>query len=347
MYIRRLVIADIRNFEGGDRAADVSFTRPDGSHAGWTVVTGRNGAGKSTFLRALAAAVAGPEAAAKLLAQENSWVRNGAPTGSATVELEATDGLDGRSASRGATPAKTVTWTWPDAITPVALSELANGRAGPWAANPRGWFIAGYGAFRRAGGATSEAAREARAGAGHVALLASLFFEDAPIHDGVAWLTGLGAERGRASDALRAAVQRLADDQLMAEVGHSGGRQAIASGSRLALTLLLDLCRLLHERYGELPIDLFDLNRQSLTKGRHSAWRITEALLVHYAGLKAAGDEVEAGVYRSLILEQRFPSVIAFMLAMAGHKSARAGLSKSLRTVLEECPECARWIDQR
>ena len=65
MYIRKVWIENVRGF-GDDHRVKIDLERPGGKFAGWTVVAGRNGAGKSTFLKALALAVAGPTAARSL-----------------------------------------------------------------------------------------------------------------------------------------------------------------------------------------------------------------------------------------------------------------------------------------
>jgi hypothetical protein len=49
MYVRRIRIENVRCFRSGALAVDLDLRRPDGTFAGWTVVAGRNGAGKTTF----------------------------------------------------------------------------------------------------------------------------------------------------------------------------------------------------------------------------------------------------------------------------------------------------------
>jgi|SRR5450756_504072 len=58
MYVSNLKIQGIRSFVG-ERSVDLDFTRPDGSYAGWTVLAGRNGSGKTTMLQAIALGLAG------------------------------------------------------------------------------------------------------------------------------------------------------------------------------------------------------------------------------------------------------------------------------------------------
>ncbi|KJK58850.1 AAA family ATPase [Saccharothrix sp. ST-888] len=56
MYVARLGIDSIGGFRG-ERALDLDLTRPDGSHAGWTVFAGPNGSGKTALLHAVAHAL--------------------------------------------------------------------------------------------------------------------------------------------------------------------------------------------------------------------------------------------------------------------------------------------------
>ncbi|EFE74635.1 ATP-binding protein [Streptomyces sp. HCCB10043] len=58
MYVSRVYVENIKSFHG-PRVVDLTLTRPDGTHAGWTVLAGRNGSGKTTLLRALALALSG------------------------------------------------------------------------------------------------------------------------------------------------------------------------------------------------------------------------------------------------------------------------------------------------
>ncbi|ROO90025.1 hypothetical protein EDD29_7738 [Actinocorallia herbida] len=46
----------------GPRSVDLDLIRPDGGHAGWTVLAGRNASGKTTLLRAMALAFPAPQA---------------------------------------------------------------------------------------------------------------------------------------------------------------------------------------------------------------------------------------------------------------------------------------------
>lgn len=71
----------------GARSADLRLTRPDGAHAGWTVLAGRNGAGKTTLLRAIALALAGPFNARALMPSFDGWVTAGSEEGQVRAEI--------------------------------------------------------------------------------------------------------------------------------------------------------------------------------------------------------------------------------------------------------------------
>jgi ABC-type Mn2+/Zn2+ transport system ATPase subunit len=53
MYVAEVRLRGVKGFKPGGRDVHLSLARPDGSFAGWTVIAGRNGAGKSAFLVAL------------------------------------------------------------------------------------------------------------------------------------------------------------------------------------------------------------------------------------------------------------------------------------------------------
>jgi predicted ATP-binding protein involved in virulence len=83
MHVRKIQISNVRGF----REVDLDLTRPDGSLAGWTVLAGRNGSGKSTLLKAIALAVAGPEAARALYPSFADWMRSGSQEAAVGVHL--------------------------------------------------------------------------------------------------------------------------------------------------------------------------------------------------------------------------------------------------------------------
>ena len=204
MYVSRVRIDGVLGFHG-DRAVDLTLTRPDGSHAGWTVIAGRNGSGKTTLLRAVAIALCTPAQAYPLAPDLQSW-RSAEPgrielTVSLNIESEgvlrdlAADSVetvcawsapDGRPRSR-----PQVVWSRQAAGAPLAIPDAH------WEALAENQ-VAGYGPFRRL-------AREAPAEA---SALVTLFDDEAPLSEGIAWLV---AEHHRSLEGRDSAAETVAD----------------------------------------------------------------------------------------------------------------------------------------
>ena len=85
MYLTRLHLRNIKCFED----ADLAFPGKPGEHAGWHVLLGINGMGKSTLLQAMALAMLGPVSGSRLLKQPASWVREGSRYGEIRADLMA------------------------------------------------------------------------------------------------------------------------------------------------------------------------------------------------------------------------------------------------------------------
>lgn len=176
MYVSRVRLENIRGFSDR-RDVDLTLTRPDGSHVGWTVLAGRNGSGKTSLLRAIALAIGGPWLANNLIPDFRSWITVDQQRGSASVQLVASpedfqsaesprrEVLDaeifwevdqGRETSRpGSQPRMAGTFTSEEPKGPVDVPRDWS----PWQADPIGWFCAGYGPFRRLVGGSAEAQR--------------------------------------------------------------------------------------------------------------------------------------------------------------------------------------------
>lgn len=86
VYIKEIRVENVRGFHG-PRNVSLDLTRPDGSLAGWTVLAGRNGSGKTSLLRALSFAVGGPGVARNLIPDFAGWVSVGEPGAVAAVRL--------------------------------------------------------------------------------------------------------------------------------------------------------------------------------------------------------------------------------------------------------------------
>lgn len=222
MYLKRLTLQNIKCFE----RCELSFSPgEDGSYAGWHVLLGMNGTGKSTLLQAMALAMLGPISGARLLQQPATWVRTGADYGSIEAELAHNPNLDGVSTGQ---PRKTpydtrlfVSGMKPvkpaglDLVQPQVAQDPKLGKslnAGPYSGR-KGWFSAGYGPFRRLSGGGGEENASILYGGGREARHLTLFRESAALTNGEKWLITLYSQ---AVDPLLSADQRgLANSQLL------------------------------------------------------------------------------------------------------------------------------------
>lgn len=197
MYIERVVLSRIKGFE----KLDLDF-RAAGDHAGWCVVTGNNGSGKTALLRALSLAILGPEHARTLVPDLRGWVADGSDSGTISVELKPHHDYD--TTARGGHPLKGSFWaeaevsldraTGTVAAADVFRKKRKSALNGPWSNNTQGWLAVAYGPFRRLYGNSPEAARLALL-PGRIPRFATLFKEDATLDEGEKWLQDLQYKR--------------------------------------------------------------------------------------------------------------------------------------------------------
>jgi energy-coupling factor transporter ATP-binding protein EcfA2 len=201
MHVARLRITGIRGFYG-ERSVDLNFRRPDGSLAGWTVLAGRNGSGKSTVLQALALALSGPRSTSFIPSLADLM-----STGVAAADVKAT--LDISAADARLEPLPSVdaditneAWIHFDRRVPFpsegpppepqfhgrGIDSLTGfGDLSTIRPHSRGWLYAGYGPFRHLGMDGSWRSRRSRASKLAIQV-ASLFDETMPLTDAIDWL---------------------------------------------------------------------------------------------------------------------------------------------------------------
>jgi energy-coupling factor transporter ATP-binding protein EcfA2 len=285
MHISNVRLRNIRGFYD-KREVDLNLTRPDGSHAGWTVIAGRNGSGKTSLLRAIALAVSGPAVARSLVPDFEDWVTIGRPEASAEVRLSYDAGVD-RWSGAGRTPntAFLASLRWSadvnhDDAERRGMQPGLKGSGtrnyhtrGPWQDNPTGWFCAAYGPFRRLVGGSGDAQR-LMLSPGPVARLASLFHEDASLTEGVGWLVEqhLRSLEGRpGARALKNTAIRILGDGLLPDGyrivdvnseglwvrsdGHRFPLREMSDGYRTVAALVVDLIKQMNEAFGRIWLD--------------------------------------------------------------------------------------------
>ena len=293
MYISRVRLGNIRGFSGR-RNVDLTLTRPDGSHAGWTVLAGRNGSGKTSLLQAIALTVGGPRLAPNLIPDFRTWMTVGVQESWTALQLlTAPEDFQPANGERAKDLEVRMDWevdrdretsrpgSQPGLSGSIRINQLGvvmpgHSAASPWQADPIGWFCAAYGPFRRLVGGSTEAQR-LMSTPGTAARLASLFYEDASLTEGVQWLIDkhLRALEGKkwADDLGKTAIQIMADgllpdDYEVSEVdsdglwvisrGHRFPLREMSDGYRSTAALVVDLIKQFHDCYGDLHFEVRD-----------------------------------------------------------------------------------------
>lgn len=277
MQILEVQVDGVRGVPGGDDRLALDFQPKGRDVPRWIVFAGRNGAGKSTLMRSIALAIAGPSVARLLAESFEGWIRDGETRASVAVRVKFSDS-DSFAAGRkpGFDPWTALSWTRIDGPEPSVERYRTGGNwtpeRGPWAENPKGWFLAGYGPFRRLSPAPSEALRLMMS-PGRPAALASLFREDASLSESVQWLQRIYLQRleGRPeADELEKVVLSLLDDGLLPEgmrveridsqglwvrtpENQSFPLTELSDGYRTVAGLVLDLVKQIHGMNGFMP----------------------------------------------------------------------------------------------
>jgi len=193
MYIKNLTIANIRVIE----AFEMRFPEP----AGWHVIIGDNGAGKSSLIRAIALGLIGPHEVKAARPVFADWLRQGATEGKVKLVVIKDTDYDGHKGQKRPTKQDiTAEITLQRADGSGGLVEVKgndNTKPSPaehiWS-DARGWFSAGFGPFRRFTGGTKDWDRvylsSPRCGA-HL----SVFGEDVALTEALMWLQELDYRR--------------------------------------------------------------------------------------------------------------------------------------------------------
>jgi predicted ATPase len=161
MWVEELILDNIKCFD----KISIRFGETKKPYQ-WITLLGENGTGKSTVLSALALLMAGPEGAKQLAPRPEDWPKDETRTGKMTLRLHQGPNDPGSYGGGKKKERKVFQYTFHvtgstkitlnnKAYTEPAIIEDKNSRALPWlrenALLPKGkgWFGAGYGAFRR------------------------------------------------------------------------------------------------------------------------------------------------------------------------------------------------------
>ncbi|WP_028526965.1 AAA family ATPase [Runella limosa] len=186
MYIKQVHIQNIRSIE----SFEMVFEQP----AGWHVIIGDNGAGKSSVVRAIALALVGPKEVLGLRADWREWLNRNATEGEIALSLES--GMEDKHTGR---QGKLKNERIPNVLQlkringMVELREAKDLKPDPFKYNwghGNGWFSVAYGPFRRFAGGNPEWAKvfysQPKLGA-HL----SVFGEDVALTEALEWLVKL------------------------------------------------------------------------------------------------------------------------------------------------------------
>lgn len=271
MYVRRVVLSDVRGFE----KADLDLA-PDEVYPGWAVVTGDNGSGKTALLRAISLGLLGPDQTRDLVPDLSGWTRAGGKSAEISVEVLPNHEFD--RTIKGGYPAKTTFWAevgveerhdrWALSPTDIFRKKRKGASNGPWSSTP-GWLAVAYGPFRRLYGSSPDAQR-LMVLPGRTPNFGTLFREDATLSEAEEWIKNLHYRRLEGKDdetrTLTSALRLLNNDFLrygvrVEEVNSEGVWLKDAAGQRIrlsdmsegyrsALAMLIDIFRHMVIAYG-------------------------------------------------------------------------------------------------
>jgi len=269
MKIKEIALENIRGM------SSLHWHLPDGKEAaGWHVILGDNGAGKSSFLRAVAIGLIGVERSAQLWVDFSGWLRQQTSTGSITIQVqpEAPDkatGPGGRATHVGYKLLIQLLQIGEEGVATMTMeNQRKSGFRGVWRSTT-GWFSAGFGPFRRFTGGDREYDKLFYSNPRLAAHL-SLFRENVALTEALEWLRQLkfqtfeGKGEGFFTQ-LQAFINQpdfLPHGTQLEEVSSAGvffrdanaqriGIDDLSDGFRSVLSLTFELLRQLQASYGD------------------------------------------------------------------------------------------------
>jgi len=274
MYLTDIHIKNIRSI------SELKWEIAPNKEAGWHVIIGDNGSGKSSFLRSIALALVGPSEAAALRQDWRKWLRAGESSGTIRLHLTYHKSLDkfadGKRAVLG--PLSLTV----ELIKGAHQIELlgSGGKTRPnhhvWGGKS-GWFSASYGPYRRFTGG-NESYETIFLSQPRLASHLSVFDESVALTETVRWLQDLQFKKlekqreGALLDSLKGFINQkefLPHQAQLQEVSSRGiefvdgngcpvAVEELSDGYRSILSMTFELIRQLARTYG--PDHVFDEN---------------------------------------------------------------------------------------
>jgi energy-coupling factor transporter ATP-binding protein EcfA2 len=252
MYIQEIEIKNMRSIERFRLELDRSEL------AGWHVLIGDNGSGKSTVVRAIALAIIGPNEAPALRQNWSDWLGWMDAEGWIALEIEHDEKYDkrtggGRPVERWFIPAKLILERYDLESGPAVTLRTTKSKPDPhnylWGTGS-GWFAASFGPFRRFGGGDKDYEKlyysNPRLGS-HL----TAFGEDIALTEIIPWLQflrfksleGKGGEEKQQLDALKRFINKgglLPHGAVLEEISSDGVLFVDGNGCRLPIEQLSD-----------------------------------------------------------------------------------------------------------
>lgn len=150
MYILKSRIKNVKSIRS------LSWSVPLERAAGWHVILGDNGSGKSSVLKAIALALVGHDNALALRLPLEDWVRRGATEAEANLHIYRDEQLDDLDsiARLGRNQSISLDFTIKPTRYDASFWSFAN--ASSLVPSAKGWFSAAYGPFRRFSGSDEQ-----------------------------------------------------------------------------------------------------------------------------------------------------------------------------------------------
>jgi adenylate kinase family enzyme len=187
MYIQKVTIDNIRSIDH----FEMTFVNP----AGWHVLIGDNGAGKSSILRAIAAVLIGPKQIAATWQNWDEWISVGSTHGKCSLDI-LRGKYDGEKQKSVHSPSICkILFTKGIDIPSIEQTDYDYPNDGGIWGDTDGWFSAGFGPFRRLSGGDQKLSNDVNNSNPKAGAHLSLFREDVDYSNALIWLRDLDRRR--------------------------------------------------------------------------------------------------------------------------------------------------------